>query len=122
MDNSVQQEAWNMATQTLKRLSRSLDLCSLYSSMGDMVMWYTIMLDLKRNIYPFLINAEVEAINKKFSEFPKNWVIKGKVDPKYIGKVYELLDEIYLLIIKNMKEKGLLMPKSKNAKAAVLDY
>lgn len=119
-DNTTPQESWNMATETLKRLSRCLDLCSFFSQNGRLFEWFNASMDLRRNLYPFLTDTEWKAIDDKIKELPKGWVIKGNVMAKHYGKVHKTLDELYLLFISNMKSKGILMPKPIDATQAVL--
>lgn len=120
-DNYVVQESWNMATETLKRLSRSLDQISFYSQSGDLVSWFKATMDLRRNLYPFLEEKDYNSIKDKLDSLPKNWIIGSKLNPLHYNNVHKTLDETYLICIKCMKEKGLLMPKSKDARQAVMN-
>lgn len=120
-DNITAQESWNMATETLKRLSRCLDICSFCSQQGDLFGWYQATFDLRRNLSPFLTATELEEINSEIMKFPKQFMYKNEVIPTCRQPVYIILDKLYILFVKHMKEKGLLMPKSINPSAAVID-
>jgi hypothetical protein len=120
-DDYVPQESWNMATETLKRLSRSLDQISLYSQTGDLIAWFKTSMDLRRNLYPFLETNEFIEIENKINSLPNNWIIGSKVNPVHYVTAHKILDETYLIFIKCMKQKGLLMPKSKDARHAVFN-
>jgi hypothetical protein len=128
MDNVKVQEAWNMATETLKRLCRTLDMISYFSQRGALIRWFDLTMDLRRNLYPFLDEAEYKEINNKLINLPKGWIMQrienetgGRVNPKHYAAVHKELDEIYLICIKLMKEKGILMPMSKDPRLAVLN-
>jgi len=124
-DNYVPQESWNMATETMKRLSRLLDQNSMYAQNGDLIRWFQVMMDLRRNLIPFLEVNELENLNKKLEELPKGWMVLTasgtKIRPIHYAPVNKILDEIYILLIKNMKAKGLLMPKPTDVRKSVLD-
>jgi hypothetical protein len=124
-DNYTPQESWNMATETMKRLSRLLDQNSLYAQNGDLIRWFQVMMDLRRNLIPFIDKPELEELNTKLSSLPKGWmVLTGsgtKVKPIDYPVVNRILDEIYILLIKTMKAKGLLMPKTIDVRKSVLD-
>lgn len=116
------QESWNMATETLKRLSRCLDMCSYYSQIGDLPSWFNATLDLRKNLSPFLEPDEYTIIVDKIKTIPKNWKNhEGRVNRRYYGQVYNILDSIYIICIRYMKEKGLLMPKTTDPRSAVLN-
>ena len=118
VDNSSVQESWNMGTETLKRLSRCLNMCSYFSQKKDLSSWYNACMDLKRNLYPFLIEDEFKIINDKLNLFPA--LSNGRVLPNNFSKSYKILDSFYLSAIKYMKAKGLLMPKTTDPRAAVI--
>lgn len=124
-DNVKPQEAWNMATETLKRLSRCLDMCSFYSQRGNLIQWFHASMDLRRNLYPFLDKDEFKEIEDKINEWNSKWIIDSPrgviINPKYYSSCNRVLDELYLLFIFNMKEKGLLMPKTIDPRAAVIN-
>lgn len=122
MVEGAPQEAWNMATETMKRLSRSLDLISFFSQQQDLVSWFDATLDLRRNISPFLEEPEFEKINQKLNGLPSDWLLKGRrVNKRRYKDVHRTLDEVYLMIIKHMKDKGLLLPKAQDPRKAALD-
>jgi len=120
-DGEKQQEAWNMATETLKRLSRCLDLCSWHSQKGDLVAWFDTSMDLRRNLAAFLDDNEFKQIDDKLKSLPRGWIIGGRVSPNHFAAVHKTLDDVYIIAIKAMKEKGLLMPKAPNAAMAVIN-
>lgn len=120
-DNLTPQESWNMATETLKRLSRDLDLCSFFSHKGDLVNWFYSAMTLRRNLYPFLEETEYNELQLKFISLPSHWIVNGRVNPKHYIEVHKALDEIYLLFVKHMKSKGILMPKTSDPRSAVLN-
>ena len=121
-DNVKAQESWNMATETLKRLSRCLDMCTYYSQMGDLPNWYNSSLSLRSNLSCFLDESEKKIIRDQFKKIPARWKTPdGRVLPKFYGIVYSVLDEIYQQCLDYMKAKGLLMPKPTDPRAAVLN-
>ena len=122
MDNVKAQESWNMATETLKRLSRCLNLCSYFSQNADLISWLNASMDLRRNLHPFLETNEITEINNKLNEMPNRWKTSdGKIIRTEYGKVYKILDELYILFVGYMKNKGLLMPKMTDPRSAVLN-
>lgn len=121
MDNIKAQESWNMATETLKRLSRCLDMCTYYSQVGDLPNWFNATLSLKSNISCFLEDDEAQTINDKLSEMPSGWRSSSGVIRSKYKEVYLVLTEVYQLSLKYMKSKGLLMPKTNDPRAAVLN-
>ena len=120
-DNETPTESWNMATATLKRLSGILDQCSFYSQRGEMVLWFNALLDLRRNMYAFMDEKEFIEVENKLKSLPKGWTIGNKCHPKLYPQVHRILDECYMIFIKSMKSKGLLMPKMTDVNRAVLD-
>jgi hypothetical protein len=122
VDSTGPQESWNMATATLQRLARILDQCSLYSQQGDLINWFKSLMDLRRNLSPFLEDTEFTEVTKKFESLPNGWITNGKVNYSSYAQVNKLFDEIFVILIKSMKAKGILMPKQKDANKAVIDY
>jgi hypothetical protein len=76
-------------------------------------------MDLRRNLAPFLNDDEFKVIENKFKEFPEGWMIKGNVSALHYRTAHKTLDELYIIAVKFMKEKGLLMPKVIDLKKAV---
>ncbi len=110
-----------MATATLKRFDMLLKQSSMMAQMGNLTGWFRVLMDLRRNIYPFVPDTEWGEIEKKFNELPKGWRISNdKVSPDHYSKVHRTLDEIYMDYIKVMKSKGLLMPKSLDTSKSVI--
>ena len=124
-DNYVPQESWNMATETMKRLSRLLDQNSMYAQGGDLIRWFQVMMDLRRNLIPFLEQTELDSLKTKLKELPQGWMVLtqngAKVRPKDYPAVNKILDEIYILLLTTMKSKGLLMPKPTDIRKSVLE-
>ena len=105
-------EAWNMATATLQRFDTLLRLSSYHSQNNDIDSWLQVLFDLRRNIYPFMEEEDFKDLTQNFNSLNFDWhLANGAVNPIHHQKVYQTLDQIYLIIIKVMKEKSLLMPK-----------
>lgn len=119
-DNVVPQESWNMAQATMQRLSRILDQCSMHAQNGMLVLWYSALMDLRRNLSPFLEETEFNNVRDKLLSLPSGWNINGKVNSQHYSAVNRTLDEIFIILICCMKSKGLLMPKSDDPRAAVI--
>lgn len=127
-------EAWNMATATLKRLDNLLNQASFASQTQNFSLWYNALMDLRRNLSPFLEEWKIEveknkktekisgweAVSDKFKELPEDWLIYGgKINPEHFQKVYLIFDSIFIICLKCMKEKGLLMPKPIDVKKSI---
>lgn len=121
MDNNSPQESWNMATETLKMLNRDMKLASFYFQIGDLREVFTAELSWRRNLKPFLEDGEFKAINDKLLELPKGWVSSGRINPMHKESAYVILDTVYMMMADYMKQKGLLMPKVTDPRAAVLN-
>lgn len=127
-DNYTPQESWNMATETLKRLSRCLDMISFYSQNGSLIRWFDASMDLRRNLAPFLTKEEFDEIDSKIKSMPQGWILSryadatgGKVNPMHYATCHRILDETYIMFINQMKQKGLLMPKVVDPRMAVIN-
>lgn len=124
-DNYIPQESWNMATETMKRLSRLLDQNSIYAQNGDLIRWFQVMMDLRRNLIPFMDEKELIILNSKLCSLPQGWMVLTnsgtKVKPKDYSQVNKVLDEIYIMLVSIMKLKGLLMPKQTDVRKSILD-
>lgn len=117
----MEEETWNMATATLKRFDFLLKQSSLMAQTHNLVGWFGVLMDLRRNIFPFTPEKEWEKVEEKFSELPKDWrLVTGRVHPDHFVKVNKIFDEIYMIFIKIMKDKGLLMPKTLDTSKAVI--
>ena len=117
-----EKETWNMATATLQRFDFLLKQCSAFSQTGQMLKWKNTLMDLRRNLYPFMSDTEFKEVNEKFNGLPKGWVMaNGKTHPDHFNKVNQTFDEIYMLFISTMKKKGLLMPKPVDSGKAVIE-
>lgn len=120
-DNMSPTESWNMATATLQRLSRLLDQSSYMAQNQNLTGWFIVILDLRRNLIPFMNDTELKDIKEKIDGLPNNWIVGGKVDLKYFIQVNKTLDEIYIVLYTCMKRCGLLMPKQQDANRAIID-
>lgn len=121
MDNVKAQESWNMATETLKRLSKCLDMCTYFSQTGDLPNWFNSTLSLQSNLSCFLEKDELELLDDKLKEIPSPWKSQGRVIPMHYGKVYSILNFVYRQSLIYMKAKGLLMPKTNDPRSAVIN-
>lgn len=120
--NNVAQESWNMATETLKRLSRCLDMCTFYSQTGDLTNMFNAILSLKNNLSCFLEDNEMIVVENELYKLPKRWKsMEGKVLRMEYGNVHMTLTNVYTKCLGYMKAKGLLMPKITDPRAAVLN-
>lgn len=115
-------ETWNMATETMKRLSTLLNFATVSFQTGDMLELYHYLCNLKRNLAPFLNNKEFEELTNLFNELPSNWNSKkGKgIIPEYYNEVYNIFDKIYIFCNRKMKQKGILMPEAINKSRAIV--
>ncbi len=110
-----------MATATLKRFDMLLKQSSVMAQIGNLNGWFKVLMDLRRNIYPFVPEKEWGEIEAKFKGLPNGWRLSSdKVHPKHFLVVNQTFDEIYMDYIKVMKSKGLLMPKSLDTSKSVI--
>lgn len=117
-----EKETWNMANATLQRFDFLLKQCSAYSQLGQMLKWKNTLMDIRRNLFPFMTDTEFENVKKKFEELPEVWITpNGKTNPKYYAQVNQIFDELYMMFIVVMKKKGLLMPKTVDSGKSVID-
>ena len=114
------QEAWNMATATLQRLNNLLIQSSMFSQTGNLNGWFRVIMDIRRNLYPFMEDDDFKNVDKKLKELPNGWNRQAVVRPMDYAKVNQVFDEVYMIFMSTMKTKGLLMPKSKDANRAVV--
>lgn len=114
-------ETWNMAQQTLQRLSKILDVYLGFSWDEHYGGQYKCLLELRKNLAGFLTDNEIKEINLMFEKLPKGWWIKEKksVNPMHQMKVEEIFNEIYMYYIKKMKKRNLLMPATDDPGRAV---
>lgn len=117
-----EKETWNMATATLQRFDFQLKQSSLFAQTGQLLHWKNCLMDLRRNLFPFMTPKQFEEITEKFNSIPKNWISpNGKVFPIYYAEVNKTFDEIFMAFIEIMKAKGLLMPKTMDSGKAIID-
>jgi len=108
--------AFNMGIATLERMNNLLNLASIRALDSDLYKWFTALLDLRRQVYPFLKEETLEKIEKLFKEIPTNSWRKGQegffCQPNFFSQVSISLDKINIALLQGMKKEGLLMPKS----------
>ena len=120
-DDHTPQEAWNMATATMKRFDRILTFCSFYAQQNDLQNWFSCIMDLRRNLIPFLEKEELVVVEKKLNTLPLGWNNSTKVRPNIYGTVSKILDEVYIILYCCMKNKGLLMPKAVDIRKSIIE-
>ncbi len=117
-----EKETWNMANATLQRFDYTLKQSSFFAQTGRLIDWKKCLMDLRRNLYPFMTTKEYGDTEEKFNSLPKGWIHQnGQINNKYFAKVNKIFDEIYMMFILIMKKKGLLMPKTVDSGKAVID-
>jgi hypothetical protein len=114
------QESWNMATATLQRLNNLLIQSSMFAQSGNLNNWFRVIMDIRRNLFPFMEKEDFELVEKKLTSLPKDWNTGSIIKPKDYAIVNKTLDEVYMEFIKTMKSKGLLMPKSRDINRAII--
>ena len=114
------QESWNMATATLQRLNNLLIQSSFFAQSGNLNGWFRTVMDIRRNLFPFMEDSEFKLVEDKLKALPDNWNANGIVKPKDYSVVNKTLDEVYMIFIGVMKSKGLLMPKSRDINRAII--
>lgn len=114
-DNST--ETWNMATATMKRFNNLLLQCSLASQQGDIILWFNVLMDLRRNLFPFMTSEIYDEVTTKLKSLPNDW----RHNTKRFAIVNQTFDELYMIFIKVMKDKGLLMPETKDITKSIID-
>ena len=119
-ENSTPQEAWNMATATLKRLSWLLDQSSIAAQTGNLGRWCDILMDLRRNLSPFMERKTYNIVMEKFNSLPNKWRLPNGRYSEY-QKVNKILDEIFIIFITLMKKNGLLMPKAIDSGKSIIE-
>lgn len=120
-DNEIPQESWNMATATLQRLDRLLNQCSLSAQSGNLFGWFNTLMDLRRNLFPFMDKENFGIVENKLKSIPKGWALGGRVSPTNYAIVNQCFDEVFMIFIQTMKDKGLLMPKTIDTRKSVLE-
>lgn len=118
MDNI--QESWNMATATLQRLNNLLIQSSMFAQSGNLNGWFRVLMDIRRNLYPFMDKTEFDKVEEKFKILPTNWNKQGTIKPSDYPIINKIFDEVYMIFIDTMKSKGLLMPKSSDVNRAIV--
>ena len=118
MDNI--QEAWNMATATLQRLNNLLIQSSMCAQSGNLNGWFRILMDIRRNLFPFMEDIDFKLVESKLNSLPVNWNCNGVVKAKDYMTVNKAFDEVYMIFVQTMKSKGLLMPKSRDVNKTII--
>ena len=117
----MEEETWNMATATLKRFDFLLKQSSMMAQTQNLVGWFNVLMDLRRNICPFVPESEWDKTEEKFKSLPVDWRLpNNKTNPVRFAEVNKTFDEIYMSFIKVMKQKGLLMPKSLDTSKSII--
>jgi len=121
LDNNSPQESWNMATATMKRFDRTLIFCSFYAQQNDLKNWFNVLLDLRRNLIPFLDEEDKANVESKLNSLPKGWNVGSRIKPQCYGDVAKTLDEVYIIMYCCMRKKGLLLPKSVDSSRSIIE-
>ena len=118
---AYEMETWNMAEQTLQRLSRILDLCLEASMREDYGYWFKSLIELKKNLAAFLSDTEIEDLENKFNDLPDGWWNPNQrtINPTHQRKVDKIFNDVYIYCVRKMKKKGLLMPEAKDVGRAI---
>ncbi len=117
-----EKESWNMADATLKRFDQLLKQSSFFAQTGNLIGWKKCLMDIRRNLFPFMTEPQFNEVNEKFSSLPPNWIFaNGRMNPKTFPEVNKTFDEIYMEFVSIMKKKGLLMPKTVDSGKAVIE-
>ncbi len=115
-----EKESWNMANATLKRLSDLMTLCSIHAQHQQFGKWYLALMDLKRNMSPFLEDDEEKDLMTILNQLPKGWTqALNNYDADVTPQIHKAFDKIYISLVRHMKTKGLLMPKTVDANKAI---
>lgn len=121
-DAGGEKESWNMANATLQRFDSILKRSSMLAQTGRLEDWKRCLMDLRRNLFPFMTTTEFTEATSKFNSLPIGWVYpNGKLNPRTSAKVNQIFDEMYMMFITIMKKKGLLMPKTIDSGKAVIE-
>ena len=88
---------------------------------NDLNNWLNTLLDLRRNLIPFLSEEECKKIEEKLNSLPDKFNSSSKIKPQFFGKVSKTLDEIYIILYCCMKTKGLLLPKAIDSSKAIIE-
>lgn len=115
------QESWNMATATLQRLNWLLNQSSILAQSGNLIGWFQVLMDLRRNLHPFMEEKDFKEAEEKLRALPEKWKYYGKVSPANYPIVNEILDKVFIIFIDTMKNKGLLMPKPIDVRKSVIE-
>jgi len=111
-----------MATATLKRFDSLLKQCSLHAQTGNLLNWKNSLMDLRRNLSSFMPPEDFKEVTDKFNSLPERWIASnGKPNPRTYATVNKTFDDIYIIFIKVMRAKGLLMPKPIDTGKAVIE-
>jgi hypothetical protein len=111
---------FNMAIATLQAMDRVLWAVTLYATKRDYRNWHIHLLELRRNIAPFIKPeryADIDLLLNKLNS--ERWLSNNNVIPSKIKFVDNILDELTIIIRRAMNEVGILMPKSDDPRLAI---
>jgi len=99
-----EKETWNMANATLQRFDSILKRSSILAQTGKLEDWKRCLMDLRRNLFPFMTPTEFTDATKKFDSLPKGWIYpNGNLNPKTSAKVNQIFDEMYMMFIQKLQ-------------------
>lgn len=117
-----EKESWNMANATLQRFDILLKQSSFYAQTGQLLLWKNCLMDIRRNLYPFMSSTQFKECTDKLNELPSGWAgYDGVINKTLYPKVNKIFDDVFMLFIDIMKKKGLLMPKTIDSTKAVIE-
>jgi hypothetical protein len=125
MDENQQPTQFNMAIATLQRMDKVLTMVTHYATIGDLINWNIQIMELRREISPFIKEKEYQEIENIIGELNSvRWTIRDsignrKISNQHFQLVSKKLDEVTIKIYKSMKEAGILMPKSDDPRLAI---
>lgn len=99
---------FNMSLATLARMNQLLDDASLAAMKKDRLGWFSNLMTLRRDLFPFLKPEEESEVERMFNELPKTW--SGNEG----HNVDKVLDRIDIKMRKLMYKKGILMKKGED--------
>lgn len=125
MDEHTTPTQFNMAIATLQRMDKVLTMVTHYATTGDLINWNIQVMELRREISPFIKAKEYDEIENIVRELNAiRWVVSDSLGNRKIARPYfqfvsRKLDEVTIKIYKAMKEAGILMPKSDDPRTAI---
>lgn len=115
----TEESAFNFAVEYLKNISKSLDMCKQFASLGNMDGWVAWLRISYRELSCKTNEKEDESFDDDFREVNKlmnnpSTKIKNRVQILY------LLDKLEIKIRKTLQIKGMLLPSKEDPRFAVL--